>query len=49
MLQKTRDTPFRLHVEVAGIEKMIARLQEEVDEYEKNKTTTHKALSQAGT
>jgi hypothetical protein len=43
------DAPFRSHVEIAGIEKMIARLQQEVDAYEQTKGTTSEALSQTGT
>jgi len=47
ILRGSGDT-FRSHVETAGIEKMIARLQEEIDEYEKNKATASKALSRTG-
>jgi hypothetical protein len=39
---------FRSHVEIAGIEKMIARLQEEIDEYKKSRTATTNALSRTG-
>ena len=49
ILRKTSDTPFRLHVEVAGIEKMIARLQEEIDAYELGKTAACEALSRSTT
>lgn len=34
LLRAGTEKPFQLHVEVAGMEKMIARLQEEIGAYE---------------
>ena len=37
MLREGVAEGFQLHVEVAGVEKMIARLQEEMDTFENSK------------
>ena len=37
MLREGVAEGFQLHVEVAGVEKMIARLQEEIDTFESSK------------
>ncbi len=33
LLREAREKPFHAHMEVAGLEKMIARLQEEIEAY----------------
>lgn len=34
LLRDPRANPFQLHVEVAGVEKMMARLQDEINAFE---------------
>jgi HTH-type transcriptional regulator / antitoxin HipB len=36
-LEVAAEKPFQAHLEAAGFEKMIARLQEEIEEYERTK------------
>lgn len=43
LLRDPAANPFQLHVEVAGLEKLAARLQEEIDAFEAGQTTSSRA------
>ena len=46
LLREPAPNPFQLHVELTGLEKLMARLQEEIDAFEAAQSRSH--LARAG-